>query len=135
MLPLIPEGQPEHPGQPLKKAFSQLLVKMDHGFGIAPGVELMAFGLQVLSKLREVVDLAIADYPDGLIFVVDGLVSGLQVNDREATDSQADGRGQIVAFVIWPPMAKHLGHSAEHFLAYGLVAIQGKIATDSTHLR
>ena len=61
---------------------------MDDHLGISMGIEAVATAFQLPPKLREVVGFAVINYPDALVFVVNGLVSAAEVNDAQPPHAQ-----------------------------------------------
>ena len=64
-------------------------VKEDLGVAVCP--EAMSGALELVAKLAVVVDLSVLDDVEGSVLVCDRLVACLEVDDREAPRSQADG--------------------------------------------
>ena len=78
----IPNRKGEHPPQPLHAGIPIFLIQVDDDFGVRPGPEGMAFREKFLPQFLEVIDFAVEDDPDRLIFIGHRLGTGVQVDDR-----------------------------------------------------
>src|SRR5256885_3114393 len=77
----IPDCKSKHPAQILDTILAILLIQMNEDFGIGGGIECVAFGEQILSDLLIIIDLTVQYDPDGLVFIVDRLVTITQIDD------------------------------------------------------
>jgi hypothetical protein len=75
----------------------------DFGVGMV-GIKTMPFGHKVLAESLKVIDLAVKHRPDGLVFIVDGLMPRLDVDDAETAHPEIDLRIGIIAVLIRAPM-------------------------------
>src|SRR5690242_21869097 len=73
----------------------------------------MAPRLKFLAKLDVVEDLAVADDPEGAVFVADRLQAAAQVDNAEAVVTQADVLADIEARGLWAAMALHMKHGGQ----------------------
>src|SRR5207245_10812926 len=107
-------------------------VGVDHELRIRLGGEAMAAGLELLSKLEEVVDLTVEYDADAAVFVEDRLITGVQVDDRQAAHRQADLAGfrPEHPLAVWPAVAQCIVHVLQH----RAIGTQGADdASDSAH--
>ncbi len=72
-----------------------LLVRVRDRLGVAACAESMPGSLELRSKLTEVVDLAVEHDDDAAVFVVDRLVAGLEVDNTQALNAQANPRLKV----------------------------------------
>jgi hypothetical protein len=61
-----------------------------------------------------VVDFAVEDDPDASVFITDGLVTGVNVDDAEAAHCQSDILLGKQAIVVWPTMDDLFIHRHQH---------------------
>ena len=128
----VPQGQPEHAvGLGLAgPEVAVFLVGVDDGLGVAVvGAETVAALQQTLAQLQVIVNFAVKDHPEAVVFVGDGLAAGDQINDGQAPDGQGNLPVLIIARIVRPPM----GESGAHPGQQGPVAPAGKTA-NSTHV-
>src|SRR5262249_1140205 len=90
-----------------------LLIQMHNNFGIAVGVEAVATGLEFAAQLGEIVDLAVENDPDRLVFVVDGLLATGEVDDAEAAHAEAYGATNVDALVSGVAVNDRLAHALD----------------------
>ena len=64
---------------------SIFFVGVDNRFGVAIGSVAMSTRLQLFTHGKMVVNLSVKNDPDCAVFVANGLVSGRQINNAEAT--------------------------------------------------
>src|SRR6266545_2209815 len=66
----------KHPIQASETVVPPLLVSLEHHFGVALGAEGMSKGVELLTNLSVVVDLAVVGNPERPVVVAHGLVTG-----------------------------------------------------------
>src|SRR5690606_22279597 len=103
-------------------------------FRIRTRAELVTSLDEVGIQGREVVRLAIEDDPQGLIFVGDGLIPALDINNRKPPGPQADTGLHVEAIAVGASMADCPGHRLQQALLGRLLVRIGE-ATDTTHRR
>jgi len=86
----IPQRDGEHAVERAHELEALLLVEMNDDFRVAARVEAMTPGFEAALQLREVVDLAVVDRPDGAVLVVNRLPSGVDVDHGQTPHGQAD---------------------------------------------
>ena len=93
----------------------------------------MTLRLKAGSQLRMVVDLAVENDPDILIFIRQRLMTTLDVNNAEASHGQADVLFHEKPFIIRPAMHDAAVHAGEDVPFDVPVTIRKENAADSTH--
>src|SRR5215211_2210324 len=109
----VPDCEGEHAPQVVDAAVPELLVEVDDHLGVGSGREAMSQRLQLPAELAVVVDLAVLNHDDALVLVEDRLVAGLEVDDRQALDTEphsvfAEGPAGVGTAVL-----DHLAHPLE----------------------
>src|SRR5512146_2170949 len=91
-LPLgaVPDRECEHPAQVIDAVAPILLVQMDNRLGVTFRSVAVAGRFEISAQLLMVIDLAVEDDPDVLVFVGKRLMAGLYVDDAKAPHGQAD---------------------------------------------
>ncbi len=100
------------------------LIQVDDGFSVAAGAVVMSLGLQRGAQLRMVVDFAIENDPDVMIFVGQRLVSALDVDDAKPPHGQTDILFDEEALVVRPAMHDAAVHARQHVAFHVPVAIR-----------
>ena len=132
-LGAVPDREGKHATEVFDAIISVFLVQMHNGFGIALGTVAMASGLQVPAQLLVIVDFPIEDDPNTFVFIVDRLMTGLNVDDAEPAHRQADICFGENSVVIRPAVDNLLVHSQQHFAIHSLVPVWREHTADSTH--
>ena len=116
ITPRVPQCQRKHPPQALDARHAVLLVGVHHDLRIRLGGEAVAAGLELLSKLEEVVDLTVEDDAYAAVFVEDRLITCVQVDDRQAAHRQADLTGfrPEHPLAVWSAVAQCIVHALQH---------------------
>src|SRR5437870_10514948 len=129
----IPECKREHPTQPLHAVGPKLLVQVNDHLRVRAGVEAVATSFQCRAQLWEVVDLPIEDDPDGSVLVVDGLMSGRQVDDTQSAHAQTGTALSVDSFVVRSAVHDGLAHLVDVCTAGQIVMLSTDDACYSTH--
>jgi hypothetical protein len=114
----VPQGNAEHAAQANERAFAPFLVGVHDRLGVAGGVEVMPARLQLVPQLGVVVDLSVENDPDALVFVVDWLVAGREVDDRQPAHAQRDAvlhEHTLIIRTAMPDCRAHRGHCLPRF--------------------
>ena len=77
----IPEGEGEHAAETVDAVFSPGFPSVDDDLCVAAGVEGVTEGLEFWDEFLVVVDFSVEDDTDALVFVVERLLAGGQVDD------------------------------------------------------
>jgi hypothetical protein len=77
-----------------------LLIQMDQALGIGRRRELMATLSKIVSQLPVVVNLPVEDHPYRAIFIVDRLLPGMHVDDRQPSHAQSHAISKVKPIVI-----------------------------------
>jgi hypothetical protein len=94
------------------------LVERNNRPGVAVRAIVMPASFPICAKLLVVVELAVVNEPDVLIFVCDGLVSGPNVDDAQAAQGQPDVSLQVETIVIRAAMNDAPVHLCERRTIY-----------------
>src|SRR5580698_1268880 len=106
---------------------------MDDGFGVAARSVAVPFRLKPSSQFSMVVNLAVENDPDVMIFVGQGLVAGFHINNAKPPHGQPDVLFDKETLVIGPAMHDAAVHARQHVSLDVPVAIGKKDSADSTH--
>src|SRR5437868_7017955 len=83
---------------------------MHDDLSIRVGVEVVSPTLKFLSQFRKVVNLAVIDDPNTLVFVVNGLVTATNINDAQPSHAQAHRAASIDPLVVGTTVNNGLAH-------------------------
>jgi hypothetical protein len=92
---------------------------VDDDFGVCLGIEAVAAGDQAFSEFRVVEYLAIVHDPQGVVFVVDGLVTAGKVDDAQPGVGQSGRPVGVDAGRIGAAVVEESDHPAEGGLVRG----------------
>src|SRR6185295_19083904 len=109
-VPAIPYRDPEHAAQACERILAPLFVGVNDRFGVAVGVEAMTPRDQFCSKLGIVMNFAIEDDPDRAVFVLDWLLAGRQIDDREPPHTECYTGHDAASFVVRTTVADRSAH-------------------------
>src|ERR1035438_1727934 len=83
---------------------------MNDDFGIGVSGEDMTASLQLGTQLGKIINLAVEDNPNRLVFIEDRLVPTLQVDDAEPTHAQTNASLYKDPLVVGPAVHDGLPH-------------------------
>ena len=106
---------------------------MNDDLGVALGAELMTQGLQLGHQLLVVVDFAVEDDSDAAVFVKKGLLTGGDINHRQAAVAESDTRLQMNTGLIRSTMGLNVVDAINQGRCKGLLAARVKKAGNSAH--
>ena len=120
-VPRVPDGDGEHPVEMREALETHVLVQVDDRLAVAVRAKHVSGSLQPTAERAEVVDLAVEDDPHGAVFVGQRLTRELQVDDRQAAETERHARSRaagvghsalaaVETVVIGPSVAQHVGH-------------------------
>ena len=110
LLAGIPKRKSEHPAQETEHVDAVLLVEMDERFGITVRFQAVPAFFQACAQLQVIINRAVEDDVDRLVFVRNWLVAAGQVNDAEPPNRQTNAWLSEVAFIIRPAVPQRLRH-------------------------
>ena len=87
---------------------------MEQHFAVGTGLEVIALGLQFSAQLPVVVNLTVANQPECLIDIGQGLMATGQINDRQPSHGNSAGAIDMHTLVIRPPMSGNVPHCRQH---------------------
>ena len=108
----VPDSEGEHAAQALHHIRTELLEQVYQHLGVGLGAEAVPFSDQKLAQLLVIVNFPVENRPDGPVFVGDGLLSGVQVDNGKTPVSQPHLIFEVVTVVVRTAMANHVGHFA-----------------------
>ena len=111
----IPESECEHAAKSIDACLAPRLPRVDDDLGVALGAEHVPEGQQLGYELLIVVNLAVEDDNDAAVFVVERLLSGRHVDDRQPAMAQTDARLDVIATLVRAAMMLRFVHSREGF--------------------
>src|SRR5207249_52165 len=86
--------------EPADPLCPKLLIQMHERLGVAVSLKLVTALLERFTDLPKVVDFTVEHNPHGLVFVVNGLMASLHIDDREPPHPQANCAIHIEAIVV-----------------------------------
>jgi hypothetical protein len=100
---------------------SKIFVEVNQHFGIAARSKAVTPATQFSPELQIVIDLAVANDTDSMVFIPNRLPAGFQVDDREPTHPERKVKlwGQILAFTIGTTMDHAIKHSPKRAIHIG----------------
>jgi hypothetical protein len=114
----IPDSVGEHAPQLGYAGYPFLLVQVDECFGVTVGFELMALADQVLAESLVVVDLTIEDHPDRAVFIRNGLMAGMEIDNAETAHADSAAAIDVETLVIGAAVPDLIAHGA-HLRQFG----------------
>ena len=93
----------------------------------------MASGFEISTQLLMVVDFAVKDDPDVFVFVGQGLMPGLEVDDAKPAHGKADASFHEETAIIRTAMNDLIIHGSQAFALNPRVALCQKDSANSTH--
>jgi hypothetical protein len=129
----VPDGEGEHPLQPLDAALAFLFVEMEDRLRVAAAPVVVAEGLQSRAQRGVVVDLPVEDDPHRAVFVRHRLMAAGHVHDGQPPMGQARRAVEPAAFAVGTTMAQDVAHPHEARLLHALSRVQLDDSGDATH--
>src|ERR1700694_2577209 len=93
---------------------------MDDSLGITLSAIAVAPGLEIVAQILVVIDFAVEDDPNAFVFVADGLVAGLDIDDAEAAHGQSDILLYKKAVIVGPAVDDLLIPQSQRALIHAL---------------
>jgi len=87
-------------------------VQMDDGLGVTLSAIAVAPGFEIVPQVLVVIDFTVKDDPNSFVFVAEGLVAGLDVNNAEATHGQPNIFFDKKAVIVGPAVDDVLVHQS-----------------------
>jgi hypothetical protein len=106
----VPEGDAEHAAQPGETVVAPLLVGVDDRLGIAGRIEPVTERFELLSELAVIVDFAVEDDPGRLVFAMDRLMPGRQIDDAQPAHPETCPGLDVDPLVVRATMPYDLAH-------------------------
>src|SRR5438309_2816399 len=83
---------------------------MDDYLCIRFGSENVAVSFQLLPELREVINFAVENHPNGFFRIRHGLMTSREINNRESAEAEPEWSRDVIPLIIGPPMDEAPGH-------------------------
>src|ERR1700686_352080 len=106
---------------------------MDNGFYVAVSRVLMPERDQIAAQFLVVINFAVAHYPDGAIFVGDGLMASLKVNDAKPTHGEANISCDVESIVVRTTMRELAVHFRQLLTRHVASPIELENAANAAH--
>jgi hypothetical protein len=109
----VPQREGEHAAKALHASLAPGFPGVDDDFGVGMGAEGVAQCLELRHQILEVVDLAVEDDDDRAVLVEQRLLSGGEVDDRQAAVTESDARFEMQPALVRTPMELGLVHAMQ----------------------
>ena len=129
----IPESDRKHAVEVADEVEPVIFVQVDEDLGIGACVKVVAACFQLAPEFGDVIDLAVVNRPHGPIFVVDGLLAGVEIDNREAPHGEADVTLEIDAVVVRTPVDEGRTHGGDRRGLHGPLALAIDLTDDAAH--
>jgi len=129
---VIPDGQGEHAVQPVDDVDAPLPVAVHDHLDVGAGRERVTETDQLGLEFPVVVDLSVAEDPDGTVLGAERLVTTVEVDDREAPEREPERPIALVASVIGTAMNDGIRH-VDQELGVDRSTITSKLSRDTAH--
>ena len=110
----VPEREGEHAAEAVDTAFAPGFPGVHDDFGVAAGMKRVAQRLQFGDQFLIVVDFTVEDDADAVVFVVERLLAGGQINDRQAAVAKTDAWLDVEAAFVRAAMKLRFVHAVEY---------------------
>ena len=130
----VPQGKGEHAAKAVDTRCAPGFPSVDDDFGIATSVEDMTEHLQLWNEFLIIVDFPVEDDADRLILVIERLLAGGQIDDREPAVAEADARFDMQATFVRAAMKLRFVHAVENRAIYVAFATGIEYSGDAAHL-
>src|SRR5439155_6551949 len=134
-VPVVPHRQAEHSLEPSDAVRAEALIQRNDRLDVAGRAERVAGEGILAAQLRRVVDLAVADHPDGRIRALERLVARGQVHDGEPAGAQARALVTHDALAVGTPVGECGGHGGDTVRVPERRARERDGAEDAAHYR
>src|SRR6185437_2035197 len=132
-LRTIPNRKREHPAQVFDAVAAVLFVKVNDGFCVALRAVAMSSGFEIRAQLLMVVNFTVKDDPNVFVFIGEGLMPGLEVDDAKPAHGEADASFDEEPAIVRATMNDLIIHGSQAFTLNSRVALRQKDSANSTH--
>jgi hypothetical protein len=112
---------------------SVFLVQMDDSFRIAPGAIAVAARFEILPQILMVINFTIEDDPNVSVFIAQGLMAGLNVDDAEPSHGQPNVLLDEEAVIVRTAVDDLLVHCGEQVAIHAPGSLGIENTADSAH--
>ncbi len=132
-VPVV-EREREHAAETLHALFAPRFPRVHDHFGVALRVEHVPERFELRNELLVVVDLAVEYDDDRAVLVVERLLAGGDIDDREAAMREPHASVDVIALAIGPAMGLRSIHPREHCAIDLARATAVEHSADATHI-
>ena len=132
---VVPYRQAEHPLEPSDAVRAEAFIQRHDRLDVARRAERIACEGLLAAQLRGVVDLAVADHPDGAVRTLERLVAGGQVHDGEPAGPQPRALVAHDALAVGTAVGERGTHGGEAIGMRERGARERDGAEDAAHYR
>ena len=118
----IPNGHAKLAIKICKHLGAFFFVEVQEDFGICVGIELVTTCFQVGTKFNVIEDFSVVNDPEGLVFIVDRLITTGKVNDAESSGCKTGDVIHVDAEGIWATVPDQAKHTTEETFVRALAA-------------
>ncbi len=129
----IPNGEGEHTAQMRDTVIPVLLISMNDRLCVTISAKRMPPLLKFSPQLAVVIDFAVKDNQDALIFVKNRLVAASQVYNRETAHTQSNPVTYPDSLIVWSTVAHNLAHPIYELLCVVTAALYIDESSYSAH--
>src|SRR5579864_7592462 len=129
----VPDRKRVHAAQVLHAIASVLLKQVDDGFGVAPGAIAVSARLEIFAQILMVVQFSVVNDPEIFVFVRDGLMSGLNIDDAQPPHGKSDIRLHEEAIIVRPAVNDALVHFRQRVALDSPRPVAMKNSANSAH--
>src|SRR5215467_122211 len=130
----VPQREREHSAEARHRQLAPLLVGVDDDFSVGVRAKTMTTGLEFDSQLGKVIDLAVEDRPNRLVFVRQRLIPCREIDDAQAAMPQADAVAAIEAAGVRTSMRDDRHHRDQLVLIDAMLRVEVEASDDATHI-
>ena len=130
----VPDGEGEHPRQPLGKRVAPLFITVDEHLGVAARAEDVPARDQFVAQAEIIVNLSVEGDGDRAVLVVHGLRAvRREIDDRKPPVPERDRSLHEQAAAVRPAVRDDVGHAPQQFLVRGPLPVAVQEAADAAH--
>ncbi len=107
------QGQREHATEVIHEGVAMLFKQVNDDLAVRSRAQLVAGLLEISSKLRKIVDLAVEDGPHCPVFIEVWLVTAFDVDDRQPLETESDALVDKDSYFVRTAMHQGPAHRVE----------------------
>src|SRR5678815_2330754 len=129
----VPDCKSKHAAEMLRTVRTVLIVGVDNRLSIAVCIKGVAEFFELFAQLEVVIDFTVKDDPGCAITVVNGLLTTLEVNDRQASHRQTDRAIDVESVFVGTTVTNCLVHPSQQSLVNRFSVVSNE-SYDATHM-